>query len=104
MNRVLSPEEIQGALGALPGWRVENGWLVREVRTRHWRDTVFVVNGLAALAEAHHHHPDLGVSYRKVEIRLHTHDVGGLTGKDLQLARVFQDWLENVHDLEQQEV
>jgi 4a-hydroxytetrahydrobiopterin dehydratase len=104
MSGRVSPEALRKALTTLPGWREEEGWLVREVSTRHWRDTVFLVNGLAALAEAHHHHPDLEVSYRKVVIRLHTHDAGGITEKDLGLARAIQDWIDRVSDLEPQEV
>ncbi len=104
MSGPIPPEALREALATLPGWREKGGWMVREVTTRHWRDTMFLVNGLASLAEAHHHHPDLAVSYRKVVIRLQTHDAGGITEKDLRLARAIQDWLNNIPDLVQQEV
>jgi 4a-hydroxytetrahydrobiopterin dehydratase len=44
------------------------------------------VNGVAALAEDRNHHPDIAISWNKVTLRLTTHDAGGLTALDLDLA------------------
>ncbi len=104
MGARISPEEARKALHDLPGWEVQGEAIVRTVRTRNWRDTLFVVNGIAALAEAQNHHPDLEVSYRRLRIRLTTHEVGGLTQRDLQLARAIQDWLNRIPGFEPQEV
>jgi len=92
----LSREMLDQALQDLPGWREEEGRLVREVRTRNWRETLFLVNGIAALAEAENHHPDLQVSYRTVRIQLWTHETGGLTHRDTSLARKLEAWLQAV--------
>ena len=50
-----------------------------------------VVNTIGHLAEAANHHPDLAVSYASVEVRLSTHSAGGITDKDLTLARKIED-------------
>jgi 4a-hydroxytetrahydrobiopterin dehydratase len=75
----------------LPHWRVENSWIVRAYRTHGWKSTLMVVNAIGHLAEAAWHHPDLAVSFARVEVRLSTHDAGGITAKDLELARKIED-------------
>ena len=45
------------------------------------------MNGIARLAEAANHHPDLDIRYRKVRVALTTHDEGGITEKDVALAQ-----------------
>ena len=45
------------------------------------------VNKLVAPSEAAGHHPDIEISYNKVRVNLTTHDAGGLTEKDFQLAQ-----------------
>ncbi len=97
-KEALSPEALEQALQNLPDWRVQEGRLVREVRTRNWQETLFLVNGIAALAEAENHHPDLRVSYRTVRIELWTHETGGLTLRDTGLARKLETWLQAVAD------
>ncbi len=94
----LSPEALEQTLRDLPGWRVETGKLVREIRTADWRETLFLVNGIAAIAEAAHHHPDLQVAYRTVRVELWTHETGGLTSRDVSLARRLERWLAEVLD------
>ena len=49
-------------------------------------EAIDFVGRIAALAEAADHHPDLDIRYRKVRVALSTHDSGGLTGADLELA------------------
>lgn len=70
----------------LSGWTFDDGWLVRTYRTDGWRTTMLVVGAIAFVAEAANHHPDLGVHWGKVVVRLQTHSAGGVTDKDLQLA------------------
>lgn len=94
----LSPEALEKALSALPGWTVQDGKLVREIATRNWKETLFVVNGIAALAEGENHHPDLHVFYRSVRIELWTHETGSLTERDLNLAQKVERWLQAVLD------
>jgi len=48
---------------------------------------MFFVNAVAALAEKAGHHPDVSINYNRVTLSLSTHDAGGITGKDFDLAR-----------------
>jgi len=82
-----SGEELATELAALPGWSADNGWLRREFRTDGWRSTMLLVNAIAFLSEAANHHPDLEVHWGRVVVALQTHSAGGITDKDLQLAR-----------------
>ena len=73
-------------LAALPGWSYADGWLQRDVSTDGWRSTMLLVNAIAFLAEAADHHPDLGVHWGRVEVRLQSHEAGGVTDRDFELA------------------
>jgi 4a-hydroxytetrahydrobiopterin dehydratase len=86
-----SESEIAAALGALPGWRYEDNALRRVYQTGGWPVTLMLVNALGFAAEAADHHPDLTVSYRRVGVALSTHSAGGVTGKDVELARKFDE-------------
>lgn len=83
---VYDGDALSARLATLPAWRGADGWLTREYRTDGWRSTMLLVGGIAFLAEAANHHPDLGVHWGKVIVRLQTHSAGGVTDKDLQLA------------------
>jgi 4a-hydroxytetrahydrobiopterin dehydratase len=90
--RVLTDEEIAARLAAgLPHWSVADGHLCRRYRTAGWRATLMVANAIGHLAEAAWHHPDLVLSYARVEVRLTTHDAGGITEKDFALAARIED-------------
>lgn len=74
-------------VGTLRDWHLENGHILRSYRTTGWRATMLIVNAIAHLAEQAWHHPDLEVSYSRITIRLTTHDMGGVTERDLDLAQ-----------------
>jgi pterin-4a-carbinolamine dehydratase len=73
-------------VGDLREWRFENGELVRIYRTKDWRATMVVANAIAHIAEQSWHHPELELSYAHVKVRLTTHDLGGVSERDLALA------------------
>ena len=77
-------------LGALPGWTEEGNAIRRVYTTDGWPTTLMLVNAIGFICEAADHHPDLAVSWGKVEVRLNTHTAGGVTDKDLQLADVIE--------------
>jgi 4a-hydroxytetrahydrobiopterin dehydratase len=83
---LLSPDEIDDALRALPDWRREGETLVRTVRLPTFRDAVALVNAVADAAQAADHHPDIDIRWRRVTFRLETKAVGGLTGRDVDMA------------------
>jgi 4a-hydroxytetrahydrobiopterin dehydratase len=86
----LSPAEIADRLKSLPAWRLENGEIVRDYTTDGWPTTLMLVNAIGFLAEAADHHPDLAVSWGKVQVKLSTHSAGGVTASDLELAQLIE--------------
>src|ERR1019366_283421 len=82
----LSDAEVTSRLGSLPSWHVERGGLVRTFSFADFRAAMGVVNQVAELAEAAGHHPDIDIRYNKVRLGLVSHDAGGLTAKDFDLA------------------
>jgi 4a-hydroxytetrahydrobiopterin dehydratase len=82
--------QIAEQLKELPGWYYENGWIRRQYQTDGWPTTLMLVNAIGFLAEAAYHHPDLAVTWAKVWVKLQTHTAGGITDKDLELARQIE--------------
>jgi 4a-hydroxytetrahydrobiopterin dehydratase len=85
---LLDAETLQAALRELPGWELVDGALVRTFRRADWRDAIGLVNLVADEAERRDHHPDIEIAgYRNVTFRLTSHDAGGITKRDVALAR-----------------
>jgi 4a-hydroxytetrahydrobiopterin dehydratase len=82
----LSAGEIASRLGSMPAWQVENGELVRTFKFEDFRAALRFVNRVGDLAEEVGHHPDIDIRYNRVRLGLVTHDAGGLTAKDFDLA------------------
>ncbi|HTB98720.1 MAG TPA: 4a-hydroxytetrahydrobiopterin dehydratase [Terracidiphilus sp.] len=82
----LSPAEINTRLAAVPGWQVESGELIRTFAFKDFVASLAFVNKVGELAEKAGHHPDIDIRYNKVRLALVTHDAGGLTTKDFDLA------------------
>ncbi len=84
--RKLSAEEIGERLGALPLWRVADGKLHRELRFADFVGAFGFMSALALVAESRNHHPEWFNVYGRVVIDWNTHDVGGLSERDFDLA------------------
>ncbi len=71
------------------GWTVADDGrsIARNYKFRNFRDALAWMVRAGFEAEAMDHHPDWSNSYNRVEVRLTTHDKGGVTDKDLELAR-----------------
>jgi 4a-hydroxytetrahydrobiopterin dehydratase len=83
---------IETALRALPDWSREGDVLVRVVKRKDWRDAIALVGAVAVEADRRDHHPDLCVTgYRTVTFRLTTHSAGGITKRDVDLARAIDE-------------
>jgi 4a-hydroxytetrahydrobiopterin dehydratase len=82
----LSPHEAQSRLAGLPGWKIEADELVKTFQFRDFRAALRFVNQVGELAEQAGHHPDIDIRYNRVRLALTTHDAGGLTQKDFDLA------------------
>jgi 4a-hydroxytetrahydrobiopterin dehydratase len=86
---VLEDAAVADALdGAdLDGWELVGGQLVKVARCRGFAGSLLFVNQVGVLAEAADHHPDIDIRYDRVTLSLVTHDSGGITRRDLDLAR-----------------
>ncbi|MBM3675153.1 MAG: 4a-hydroxytetrahydrobiopterin dehydratase [Actinobacteria bacterium] len=86
MTSSLSDAQVAAALGALPGWSRVGGEIRKDFPCPSFADAIALVVRIGFLAEAANHHPDLDVRWRTVTVSLTSHDVGGLTRRDLALA------------------
>ena len=77
----------QVADAGLDGWVNLLGGLQTRIATPDFAAGLALVDAIGAAAEEADHHPDLGLRYRCVDVRVSSHDVGGITGRDLRLAR-----------------
>jgi len=82
----LSDDEVEAALQASDGWAREGDEIVRTYELESFPAVIELVRRIADLAEAADHHPDLDIRYRKLRVALSTHDAGGLTRRDFDLA------------------
>lgn len=83
---ISAEEQIRAALQKLEGWRFEEGRLKRDYRFKDFSEAFGFMARLALLAEKRGHHPDICNSYGRVNITLYSHDAGGVTQRDLDLA------------------
>ena len=85
--KVLDEAAIRARLvGSLQHWSYDGRFLKRTYRTGGWKGTLMVTNAIGHLAEAAWHHPEIIATYPAVEVRLETHDAGGITERDFELA------------------
>ena len=82
----LADHEIQSRLVSVPDWQLESAELVRTFLFKDFRASLAFVNKVGDLAESAGHHPDIDIRYNKVRLALVTHDAGGITQKDFDLA------------------
>jgi 4a-hydroxytetrahydrobiopterin dehydratase len=75
----------------LPSWRLVDGHLTRRFETGGWPRTLLLAGGIAYLAEAVWHHPELRLEYPRLTVRLRTHEPDGITDRDLELARRIEE-------------
>ena len=83
----LSQEDIDARLAELPDWTQNGDALQRTFSFEDFLGAMAFVGRIADLAEEHEHHPDIMIRYNKVTLTLSTHDAGGLTARDFDLAR-----------------
>ncbi|HSM38119.1 MAG TPA: 4a-hydroxytetrahydrobiopterin dehydratase [Candidatus Limnocylindrales bacterium] len=86
---LLSDTELSSALASLPDWEREGDAIRRTVRCPSFRAAIDLVDTVADAAEAADHHPDMEIVWRRVSFRLTSKSSGGLTGRDVALARVI---------------
>jgi 4a-hydroxytetrahydrobiopterin dehydratase len=83
----MSDTQIKALLAEEPEWKLEDGKLVRDWSFKDFVAAMIFVNKIAALAEGAGHHPDIDIRYNKVRLGLVSHDAGGITERDANMAR-----------------
>src|SRR6266508_5143938 len=82
----LSRKEAEELVRDIPLWSLGAGAIDREFRFKNFREAMEFVNRIAALANEQYHHPDIFISYGKVQLTLSTHKIGGLSLNDFIVA------------------
>ena len=85
----LTEQEIDAALESLPGWTLAAGKLHREYRFSDFTYAFGFMATAATAIERMNHHPEWSNVYNRVTVDLTTHDAGGVTLLDLELARML---------------
>lgn len=85
----LSETEIGQALATLPGWDVRDGKLHREYRFGDFVHAFGFMATAAIAIEKMNHHPEWSNVYNRVTVDLTTHDAGGISARDFELARLL---------------
>jgi 4a-hydroxytetrahydrobiopterin dehydratase len=90
MRKKLSDEEIAAGVATLPGWSVRDGKLHREYAFADFPHAFGFMATAAPSIEKMNHHPEWFNVYSRVTVDLSTHDAGGITQRDLELARLLE--------------
>jgi 4a-hydroxytetrahydrobiopterin dehydratase len=87
---ILTDDELRLAMTDLPGWTALGGAIHRQYGFRGFRAAIAFVNRMAEQATAAKHHPDIEIHYNRVAVSLSTHDEGGVTQRDVDLATAIE--------------
>ncbi len=91
MKTLLDLDDVLGALPAHGAWKVQDNRIVCEFRFDDFVGAFAFMTKLAFLAEKAGHHPDIFNSYSRVRVELHSHDAGGITQRDLDMAHAIAE-------------
>ena len=88
MDEKLSNEQINVALAGLEGWIYKNGSIKKTFITSNYPSTMGFVAAIGGFCQRHNHHPDyIIMKYKELEVSFSTHSAGGITQKDIDIAR-----------------
>ncbi len=92
MTAKLTPNQIDLELKKIPDWKINsNGEIEKTFVSAGFQQSLLFVNAVGLLAESKNHHPDILIQWNKVKLCLTTHDSGGLSEKDFQLAKQINE-------------
>jgi 4a-hydroxytetrahydrobiopterin dehydratase len=91
MGNKLSHGEIADGLTSLPGWSRNGETIERQYQFPNFVVAMSFIHRVAELAEEANHHPDIDIRYNKVRLALTSHDSGGVTARDLKMAKKLAD-------------
>ena len=86
----LSQQDLESVLPRLPGWTIREGKLFREYRFSDFAHAFGFMATAAVLIEKRNHHPEWSNVYNRVQVELITHDAGGITQRDVELAELLE--------------
>jgi 4a-hydroxytetrahydrobiopterin dehydratase len=87
MSDLLEADDLKAALKKCPEWEFEKDSITRTIEFEEFMEAIDFVNDLAEIADEAQHHPDINIRYTKVFLKLTTHDAGGVTEADIELAQ-----------------
>ena len=87
MSDLITADELDAALKKCPEWEVEGNTITRTIEFEEFSEGIDFVNDLAEIAEEAQHHPDIDIRFTRITVALTTHDIGGVTELDIQLAQ-----------------
>lgn len=87
----MKQHEITAALVHLPGWTQVGDALTNIFDCKDFNGSVAFVNAIARVADQLNHHPDVAISWNTVTVRTWSHDTGGITTRDIALARALSE-------------
>jgi 4a-hydroxytetrahydrobiopterin dehydratase len=88
---LLGEDGVRAALTELPAWRGDASQISRSAEAPDFLTGIRIVEDVAQLAETMNHHPDIDIRWRTVTFTLSTHSEGGVTAKDVDLARSIDE-------------
>jgi len=91
MAELLSGDDLAAALAGVDGWSGNTDGIERAIQAPTFLDGIRLVDAVAEAAEAADHHPDIDIRWRTVTFRLSTHSKGGVTDKDIALAKKINE-------------
>lgn len=94
MSDLLTAAELSAKLKKCPEWDLEEKEITRLIEFESFQEAIDFVNDLAEVAEEVEHHPDIDIRYSKIILRLTTHEEGGITAADLELAHRIDNMLD----------
>ncbi len=86
MSDVIQGQELDRWMKKAPEWEVEDECLTRTMEFDDFMTGIDFVNDVAEIAEEAQHHPEIDVRWGRITLRLTTHDQGGITEADFELA------------------
>lgn len=96
MADLLTAEAVREELGGLTDWSGDPAGIGRTVQLGSFPDAIAVVDRVAVVAERLDHHPDIDIRWRTLTFRCVTHSAGGVTHRDVELARHIDEIVRSV--------
>lgn len=87
----MNEQDIEHEMSALPGWSFKDNAIAKTYKHDSFAEAIVFVNAVAHLAELMNHHPDVDIRYSTIHVATTTHDQGGVTEKDVALARSIEE-------------